>query len=151
MPRKIRVSPIHMIDNGVSLVLRQVTSHYLHQCWLIVNWTPMINELRGNLNQIHLFSLKKCISKCGLKNGGHFVPASTCEICREGSVHTSTGNTTQKASLIARFMGPTWGPSGADRTQVGPMLAPWTLLSGLIFTTALYTELMSDWLTISQA
>ena len=28
------------------------------------------------------------------------------------------------------FMGPTWGPSGADRTQVGPMLAPWTLLSG---------------------
>ena len=32
--------------------------------------------------------------------------------------------------LIARFMGPTWGPSGADRTQVGPMLAPWTFLSG---------------------
>ena len=27
-------------------------------------------------------------------------------------------------NLIARFMGPTWGPSGADRTQVGPMLAP---------------------------
>ena len=27
-------------------------------------------------------------------------------------------------------MGPTWGPSGADRIQVGPMLAPWTLLSG---------------------
>ena len=27
-------------------------------------------------------------------------------------------------SLIARFMGPTWGPSGADRTQVGSMLAP---------------------------
>ena len=26
-------------------------------------------------------------------------------------------------------MGPTWGPSGADRTQVGPILAPWTLLS----------------------
>ena len=26
-------------------------------------------------------------------------------------------------SLIARFMGPTWGTSGADRTQVGPMLA----------------------------
>ena len=28
-------------------------------------------------------------------------------------------------------MGPTWGPSGADRTQVGPMLARWTLLSGI--------------------
>ena len=33
-------------------------------------------------------------------------------------------------TLIARFIGPIWGPSGADRTQVGPMLAPWTLLSG---------------------
>ena len=29
-------------------------------------------------------------------------------------------------------MGPTWGPSGADRTQVGPMLAPWTFLSGKV-------------------
>ena len=36
-------------------------------------------------------------------------------------------------TLIARFLGPTWGPSGADRTQVGPMLAPWTLLSGGVF------------------
>ena len=27
-------------------------------------------------------------------------------------------------ALIARFMGPTWGSSGTDRTQVGPMLAP---------------------------
>ena len=35
-------------------------------------------------------------------------------------------------SLIARFMGPKWGPSGADRTQVGPMLASWTLLSGIM-------------------
>ena len=31
--------------------------------------------------------------------------------------------------LIARFMGPTWGLSGAERTHVGPMLAPWNLLS----------------------
>ena len=36
-------------------------------------------------------------------------------------------------TLIARFKGPTWGPSGADRTQMGPMLAPWTLLSGQLF------------------
>ena len=38
----------------------------------------------------------------------------------------------QIISLIARSMGPTWSPSGADRTQVGPMLAPWTLLSGMV-------------------
>ena len=35
-----------------------------------------------------------------------------------------------KGALTARFMVSTWGPSGAKRTQVGPMLAPWTLLSG---------------------
>ena len=40
-------------------------------------------------------------------------------------------------SPIARFMGPTWGPSGADRTKVGPMLAPWNLLSGVIFASSL--------------
>ena len=38
---------------------------------------------------------------------------------------------TYVTSLLARFMGPTWGPSGDDRTQVDPMLAPWTLLSGM--------------------
>ena len=44
--------------------------------------------------------------------------------------HCSTNDT---ISLIAKFMGPKkiWGPSGADRAQVGPMLAPWTLLSGM--------------------
>ena len=35
-------------------------------------------------------------------------------------------------SLITMLMGPTWGPSGADRTQVGPMLAPLPLLFGLL-------------------
>ena len=45
-----------------------------------------------------------------------------CAECILGNIKT----------LIARFMGPTWGPSGADRTQVGPMLAPWTSLSGNI-------------------
>ena len=36
-------------------------------------------------------------------------------------------------SPIATFMGPTWGPPGADRTQEGPMLAPWILLSGFVW------------------
>ena len=30
---------------------------------------------------------------------------------------------------MTRFMGPTSGPSGADSTQLDPMLAPWILLS----------------------
>ena len=34
-------------------------------------------------------------------------------------------------SQIAKFMGPTWGPPGSCRPQMGPMLAPWTLLPGM--------------------
>ena len=33
---------------------------------------------------------------------------------------------------IAKYMGPTWGPPGSCRPQMGPMLASWTLLSGNI-------------------
>ena len=39
---------------------------------------------------------------------------------------------TSEASLIARFMWPTWGPPNDDSILVGPMLAPWTLLSGML-------------------
>ena len=34
------------------------------------------------------------------------------------------------APQITKFMGPTSGPPGSCRPQMGPMLAPWTLLSG---------------------
>ena len=47
--------------------------------------------------------------------------------------------------LIAKFMGPTWGPSGADRTQVGPMLAPWTLLSGTLIRHTTVPRKFEEW------
>ena len=34
---------------------------------------------------------------------------------------------------IATFVGPTWGPPGSCRPQMGPMLAPWTLLSRTVW------------------
>ena len=46
-------------------------------------------------------------------------PTSQCSTI---SRHTADYN----VFLIARFMGRTWGPSGANRTQVCPMLAPRT-------------------------
>ena len=39
---------------------------------------------------------------------------------------------TRVITLQTRFMGTTWGPPGAVRTQVGPILPRWTLLSGHI-------------------
>ena len=42
-----------------------------------------------------------------------------------------------RLSQIAKFMGPTWGPPGSCRPQMGLTLAPWTLLSGLDWMAAL--------------
>ena len=36
------------------------------------------------------------------------------------------------ATQIARFVGPTWGPPGSCRPQMGLMLTPWTLLYGYV-------------------
>ena len=49
-----------------------------------------------------------------------------------------------KTDLIARFMGPTWGPSGADRTQVVPVLVPWTLQSGRVTWTKFYVGMLGS-------
>ena len=45
-------------------------------------------------------------------------------------------------ALIARFMRPTWGPSGANRTQVGPMMALWIFLWR---TATIFTNILSQW------
>ena len=58
-------------------------------------------------------------------NKAAFLVRSNCEISLPLQM-------SPQLPLIARFMVPTWGPSGADRAQVGPMLAPWTLPSGPI-------------------
>ena len=42
--------------------------------------------------------------------------------------YDSATSYSQIITQIARFMWPTWGPPGSCRPQVGPMLAPWTLL-----------------------
>ena len=31
---------------------------------------------------------------------------------------------------VEKFMGPIWGPAGSCLSQMNPVLAPWTLLSG---------------------
>ena len=50
--------------------------------------------------------------------------------CQQQNPGGEANNLQDVHTMIARFMGPTWGPSGAGRTQVGPMLASWTLLFG---------------------
>ena len=99
-------------------------SHYLNQCWNIVNWS-LGNKLQWNFNRnSNIFSQEKAFENVVCEMASNF-SWPQC-VYRVGC-----GGMRGTYSLIVRFMGPTWGPSGADRTQVGPMLAPWTLLSGL--------------------
>ena len=35
-----------------------------------------------------------------------------------------------RTTQLAKFTGPIWGPPGSCQPQIGPKLAPWTLLSG---------------------
>ena len=52
-----------------------------------------------------------------------------------GPTHCTSIQTCQVfciCSQRAKFMGPTWGPPGSCRPQMGPMLAQWTLLSEFV-------------------
>ena len=68
-----------------------------------------------------------CMLLCSQCSGFYLGILSYCLV---SETHSGTVHPYVKSTLIARFMGPTWGPSGAGRTQVDPMLAPWTLPSG---------------------
>ena len=61
---------------------------------------------------------------------GHFY----CKICPFNAwalLYVASGGRDRDTSQIAKFMGPTWGPPGSCQPQMGPMSAPWTLLSGI--------------------
>ena len=48
-------------------------SHYLNQCWLIVNWTP-VNKFQWNLNRNSIiFVQENAFENVVCQNGGHFV------------------------------------------------------------------------------
>ena len=66
----------------------------------------------------------------GDHRGAHLVCPNTCMLNANGphmhaSTRTHTHTHARTRSQIVGFMRPAW----ADRTQVGPMLAPWTLPS----------------------
>ena len=54
-------------------------------------------------------------------------------LSNRNSAETPTVADFHLTTQIAKFMGPTWGPPGSCRPQMGFMLAPWNLLSGYVF------------------
>ena len=79
-----------------------------------------------------------CVWKCRLENVAHLVSVPMCcllltDVTFADPFRYPTRCLTVisiKSPQITKFMGPTWGPPGSCRSQMGPMLAPWTLLSG---------------------
>ena len=71
-------------------------------------------------------------SSTGITSSLHW-DESHCMLNRVNAHHRVRRVTNERfteAVQIARFMGPISCPSGDDRTQVGPMLATWTLIYG---------------------
>ena len=56
-------------------------SHYMNQCWNIVNWTPR-NKLQWNVNQNSNIFIRENPFENVAGNGGHFVSASMCKGAR---------------------------------------------------------------------
>ena len=101
------------------MACRLFSTKLLNQCWIIVNWN-LRNKPQWNFDQSTKFFIHK--------NASENIVYEVAAILSMGDELTpytvASYNIISKASLITRFMGPTWGPYGADRTQVGPMLAP---------------------------
>ena len=74
-----------------------------------------------------------CTWSCWLWNGGHLILASVwCWLnafcCRQLLAVTFAIYAIPGCKVHGANMGPIWG----RQTQVGPLLAPWTLLSGIL-------------------
>ena len=96
----------------------------------------MIYWILGNKFQWNLYQyIKIFIQGCAFEN---VVCKMAAILSQPKSVKHQTSATVRmallqidngcvRASQIAKFMGPTWGPPGSCRPQMGPMLAPCTL------------------------
>ena len=60
----------------------------------------------------------------------YLITISHCDVTKVNRWHHNSTTVFILKTQIAEFMGPTWGPPGSFRPQMGPMLAPWILLSG---------------------
>ena len=115
-------------------------SNYLNQCWLIMNlmlWHPPENNFIGSshninsINELKNFNfkiitasprgqwVKSCSGFCHSYKLNHYndVTSSSWHLksLTNGLFTLQPVQITQIRTLIARFMGPIWGPSGADR------------------------------------
>ena len=93
-----------VVING--LIMSNFSCHVRNTMMYVLSWQTVYAVTRGLLNALTVHHSSPCIIL---------------------NVSLNRAMTSQ----IAKLMGPTWGPPGSCQPQMGPMLAPWTLLSGL--------------------
>ena len=137
--------PLYLTDDKSTLVqvmawCRQATSHYLSQCWprYVAKWhhkASMSSECYHGQTRFGRFQFKKDFRQIlHIDTGSRYVYEGSCMVpgyTARVKWPFNDGPATKpqswrfpdqnNSSLIARFMGPTWDPPGADRTQVDPM------------------------------
>ena len=85
---------------------------------LPVDWLVMTDQLTNHYQALCQEPPRKTPGASNVDPGGLF------------HQHLTSSPLHSIINLIAKFIRPAWGLPGADRTQVGPMFAPWVLLSG---------------------
>ena len=73
----------------------------------------------GSLNPLEWVAAHSCQEDIRYNHEGYSKALDATSVSWSSSLETQ----------IAKFMGPTWGPSGSCRSQMGPMLTPRTLPS----------------------
>ena len=107
-----------------SLLVPRIVVCVWHQSIIWTNAEILSTYFSGRLLEIKTISLKKSLWKCHFKILPTILSRSQC-------VKSLLRYRVQFPTEIAMFMGPTWGPSGSCRSQMGPMMASWTVLSGI--------------------
>ena len=111
---------------------RRFCLHMVHELYRTEK--VQISDTNFSIKKMHLkLSSAKCWSYLSGLDVLSTIPVQPTDFCKYFSfcpvAHTYI-NLSSSATQIARFMGPTWDPPGANRTQAGSMWATWTLLSG---------------------
>ena len=123
---------IHLFFTARCLII-WLSEHHFFSCRLVLSnhssvtgeqWHLIISQFAENLWYYNMPSF--CSDPCILFEEFELLPKGVqVNIFYDSSIITLVTYT-----HIAKFMGPTSGLPGSCRPHMGPMLAPWTLLSG---------------------
>ena len=120
---------------------RMFSSVDLVSCHSQMPWCPCpLFEMRDKIDpfltlsmSLQTYGYKLLIINNYISWNGFYFTHDPNGYCHKTSIKESPNPKAAEKNVTtytARCIGPTWGPFGSCRPQVGPMLAPWTLLSG---------------------